>query len=115
MAITLSVAKDFSETPGPRSREEGEFSGDEFRDNFLKPAFVQARDSRQRLVVDLDGVVGYATSFLEAAFGGLAREFGPCAVLETVELVCSDEPSLVEEVKRYIEDAKKEEAGEWVR
>ncbi len=105
MAISLSIAKNFSETPGPRSREEGDFSGEQFLDEWLNPSFIKARDSHQSLVVDLDGVVGYATSFLEAAFGGLARIYGSQDVLKTLELICKDEPSLVEEVRRYIEDA----------
>lgn len=105
MAITLSIAKDFSETPGPRSREEGDFSGEQFLDEKLEPAFGEARNSCQPLIVDLDGVVGYATSFLEAAFGGLSRIHGPEEVLATLELTCKDEPSLVEEVRHYIRDA----------
>jgi STAS-like domain of unknown function (DUF4325) len=107
MAITLSIARDFSETPGPRSRNEGKFSGDQFREEHLEPAFLEARASRQALEVDLDGTVGYATSFLEAAFGGLARDYEPGEVLETIKLKCEDEPSLIEEVRQYIRDANK--------
>jgi hypothetical protein len=109
MAIRLSIAKDFSETPGPRKREEGDYSGEQFLEEQLKPAFIKARDSHQSLVVDFDGAVGYATSFLEAAFGGLARIYDPKDVLETLELICKDEPSLVEEVKHYIEEANSKE------
>jgi len=106
MAIHLSIARDFTETPGPRSRDEGEFSGDEFREELLEPAFLKARAEKSSLVVDLDGTVGYATSFLEAAFGGLAREYEPADVLATIEVICQDEPSLVDEVKKYIREAK---------
>jgi hypothetical protein len=106
MAITLSIANEFSVTPGPRSKEEGDFSGDEFLETLLEPAFVKARDSHQSLVIDLDGTVGYATSFLEAAFGGLARKYEPSDVLDILELNCTDEPSLIEEVKQYIKDAR---------
>jgi hypothetical protein len=105
MAIELNIAREFSETPGPRSRDEGEFSGDQFLDELLEPRFIEARDSHQMLIVDLDGTVGYATSFLESAFGGLARKYGPSDVLRILDLTCKDEPSLVEEVKRYIKDA----------
>jgi hypothetical protein len=115
MAITISVAKDFSETPGPRSKDEGEFSGDQFREEVLEPAFIRARESDQTLIVDLDGVVGYATSFLEAAFGGLARTYGPTEVLGRVQLTCNDEPSLVEEVTKYIKEARGERATGWTK
>ncbi len=112
MAINLSIARDFSETPGPRYIVEGEYSGEQFRKDLLEPAFVKARDSRQPLIVDLDGVVGYATSFLEEAFGGLARIYDPGDVLKSLELVCKDEPSLVEEVRRYITDTNSEHPTE---
>ena len=69
--LTLPVAK-FSDTPGPRSREEGDFSGEQFLEEVLLPQFEEAVRTNQKLVVDLDGAEGYATSFLEAAFGGLA-------------------------------------------
>jgi len=111
MDINLSIAKEFSETPGPRSRDEGEFSGQQFLEDLLRPAFIKARDSGQALVVDLDGVVGYATSFLEAAFGGLAMIYEPQDILKTLRLICQDEPSLIEEVKHYIRDANVKETA----
>jgi hypothetical protein len=115
MAINLSIARDFSETPGPRSREEGDFSGEEFLEDLLQPAFIKAQKSHEPLVVDLDGVVGYATSFLEAAFGGLARIYESEDVLKILELTCKDEPSLVDEVKNYIRDANLKQDTKRVR
>ena len=112
MADRLSVATDFSETPGPRSREEGEFSGDEFRESLLAPRFLAALEANEELVVDLDGTVGYATSFLEAAFGGLARKYEPSDVLRVIRLVCLDEPLLVEEVQKYIREARSSQRNE---
>jgi hypothetical protein len=103
--IYLSVAKEFTDTPGPRSREEGEHSGQEFLDTLLKPKFQQAISQGTKLLVDLDQTEGYATSFLEAAFGGLAREFGAETVLQHIEFKSDDEPYLIEEIKRYISEA----------
>ena len=105
--IHLSVAKEFSETPGPRAREEGEFSGEQFLDEVLAPKFEQARRERVTLTVDLDGTEGYATSFLEAAFGELARRYSPREVLETVRFKSDDEPYLIDEVRRYISEANR--------
>jgi STAS-like domain of unknown function (DUF4325) len=106
MERILSIAKEFSETPGPRSSEEGAFSGEEFRETLLEPRFKEALGSGHELIVDLDGTVGYATSFLEAAFGGLARIYEPELVLKTLVLRCEDEPSLIVEVQKYIRDAR---------
>ena len=106
MAIHLSIAKQFSETPGPRFREEGDFSGEQFRDELLEPEFLEACKSCQQLMIDLDGTAGYATSFLEEAFGGLARKHEASEILKAITLVCDDEPGLIEEIKNYIRDAK---------
>jgi hypothetical protein len=104
---TIRVSKDFSETPGPRSRDEGEFSGEEFLDKLLLPAYTRVVADGGTLLIDLDGTEGYATSFLEAAFGELARRFPPSEVLANIVFKSDDEPYLIEEVKRYITEARK--------
>jgi len=64
----IRVASDFSKTPGGRFRSMGPKSGEEFRD------IVAASLARgEAVTVVLDGVEGYGSSFLEEAFGGLAR------------------------------------------
>ena len=102
--IELNISKDFSRTPGPRRREEGEFSGEEFLEKVLKPRFEAALTGGHILHVNLDGAAGYPTSFLEASFGGLARQFGPQKVLDHLELTCTDEPYLEEEIRKYVRE-----------
>lgn len=75
--MMIRVASEFSETPGPRSRDEGKDSGQEFLERLLRPGYEEARLSNSTLLIDLDGTDGYATSFLESAFGGLARIYEP--------------------------------------
>ena len=103
----VSIAEEFSQTPGPRARNEGEFSGDAFLEDVLRPAFLQARKDGTSLTIDLDGTEGYATSFLESAFGGLAREFDSSEILRVLTFKSDDEPYLVKEIKRYVADARK--------
>jgi len=103
--LSISVVRDFADTPGPRSREEGEHSGEQFLEEVLPPKFEEALRTNQELTVDLDGTEGYATSFLEASFGGLARKFDPARVLKVIHIKSDDEPHLVEEVRKYIADA----------
>jgi len=105
--ITLCIATEFSETPGPRTREEGDFSGEQFLEELLLPRFKDAVSKGAQLLVDLDGTEGYATSFLEAAFGELARRCDPAEVVKVIVLKSNDEPFLVEEVKKYIVEARK--------
>lgn len=104
--LEIHIAKDFSVTPGPRRREEGEFSGQEFLEDVLLPRFREALAAGQKLIVDLDGAAGFATSFLEEAFGGLARLHQPSEVLELIEIQCRDEPFLIEEIQGYIREAR---------
>ena len=72
--MKIKIAKDFSANPGPRSRDEGEFSGEQFREEVLLPKVRQALLGGENLEIDLDGTAGYGTSFLEEAFGGLIRD-----------------------------------------
>lgn len=66
----ISIAKDFSPTPAGRYSTDGPKSGEHFRELLLVPALAQQAD----VTVDLDGTLGYGSSFLEEAFGGLIRK-----------------------------------------
>jgi STAS-like domain of unknown function (DUF4325) len=101
---TLSIAKDFSKTPGARFARDGTNSGEEFRKKHLEPLFES--QTEEKIIIDLDGVEGYSTAFLEEAFGGLARVFGRDAVLAKLEFVSEEEPLLIEEIRRYITGAE---------
>ena len=104
--INLNVATEFSRTPGPRFRSEGKFSGEEFRETILKTRFDQALQEGAKLHIDLDGGYGYATSFLEEAFGGLARSYDPKLLLETLSFKSDEEPYLVDDIFGYIRQAR---------
>jgi len=67
---TINIGKDFSETPLGRFPEDGPFSGQHFRDSLLVPALL----GNEQVIVQIDDVEGYGSSFLEEAFGGLVRK-----------------------------------------
>lgn len=100
--MIINICKDFSETPNARYRAEGPFSGEEFRELILEPKFLAARDQKEKLVINLDGGYGYPTSFLEEAFGGLARKYGSKDVTDVLTFISEDEPSLIQEILGYI-------------
>ena len=104
--MVLKIATEFSEVLGPRFRGEGFHSGEQFRDDLLRPRFDEAKEVGQRLLVDLDGAAGYPTSFLEEAFGGLARIYSPEKVLTVLLFKSDDEPYLKSDIERYIREAK---------
>ena len=68
----IDVSKQFSPTPAGRYLSDGPYSGEAFREKLLFPA-LNANDVVE---INLDGALGYGSSFLEEAFGGLVREKG---------------------------------------
>lgn len=99
--MIIRVAE-WSRTPGGRKRAWGPFSAEEFRDDVLVPALAE----HDRVTVDLDGAAGYAGSFLHEVFWGLAERIGPSEVLRRVEVVCTDEPHLVDDVRTYVTEVQ---------
>lgn len=98
---------DWSDTPGARYRSDGPHSGEEFREEVLKPAFLCALQERVQLTVDLDGAYGYAAGFLEEVFGGLARQYDSETVARTIVIVTKEEPYLAEDIREYVAEARR--------
>jgi len=73
MTMTYNIAHEFSMTPGGRFRKHGPYSGEEFREDVLCDLLHTAIEGGDKLAIVLDGAVGYPSSFLEEAFGGLVR------------------------------------------
>lgn len=91
MKFKISIAKDFSKTPGARNRTDGPYSGEEFREDFLEPALLKY----DVVTVVLDGAYGYPLSFLEEVFGGLVRKFGAEKFRDKLKIISKDEPHLI--------------------
>ena len=106
--ILINICNDFTDTPGARYRSEGDFSGEEFRETILIPKNEEAVKSKEQLKIELDGGYGYATSFLEESFGGLARIYEIQEVLNTLFFVSEDETGLIDEITEYIKNARQE-------
>lgn len=103
MMIEIKVTQ-YTRFPGPRYKKLGKGSGEEFRDEFLWPSL----EKDKQLIVDLDGAVGYGSSFLEEAFGGLIREHNLQA--DDVSFLMGhikseNDPTLVDEIRGYMQDA----------
>lgn len=102
----ISIAKDFSPHPAGRYVTDGPCSGQKFREDLLYPAL---RDNA-RVEIDMDGALGYGSSFLEEAFGGLVRNHGLTAsqLHSRLNLKCTVR-LFVDRVWQYIdeEDARR--------
>lgn len=102
-SITINIAKEYSKTPGARYKKDGAFSGEEFRENFLK-AYFEDSSANYKIKIILDGVEGYATSFLEETFGGLSRAYGKRKCLDRLEFISQEDRLLIDEIMGYIEN-----------
>lgn len=74
MTMKIEVSHEFTRYPGPRYRVHGDYSGQQFREDVLSEKLRAAIDANDTLIVVLDDVAGYGSSFLEEAFGGLIRQ-----------------------------------------
>jgi hypothetical protein len=101
--MDIKVAEDFSRYPAGRYRTDGQWSGERFREEWLRPALSKG----ERVVIMLDGAEGYGSSFLEEAFGGLVREghFTPEQLRERLEIK-SVRQGYVMEIWDYIDSAR---------
>ena len=66
------------------------------------------------LIVNLDGVDGYMSSFLDEAFGNLVYDFGIEIVKEVLSIVSSEEPEWIDMIESdtYIEWEKRRKKNE---
>ncbi len=109
----IRIAEDFSKYPmGRYFPKDGDFAGERFRNEFLKPALeaVTRSGSKEQVTVVLDGVRTFGSSFLEEAFGGLVREENYTAEqLRKILKVSYSQPELsfyAEAIEDYITKAR---------
>ncbi len=107
---TIVIAKQYTKKPGGRFRKEGEYSGEDFRETILKKEYEISKKNKEELVVNLDGGYGYGSSFLEEAFGGLVRTLNDVDI-SIIKIISDEEPQLVDDVYKYLQDAFAEKRG----
>jgi len=98
--VHIDVGRDFAPTPGGRYRRQSKWSGEEFRETFLEPPLREGKT----VVVDLDSAVGFSTSFLEEAFGGVIRKFGP-DIKGRMLIVANARPRRKRQAMEYVDRA----------
>lgn len=105
--MIVKIAEDFSRVPAGRYHpKDGNRTGERFRNEFLKE-FLKASDDK--ITIDLDGVVGYPSSFLEEAFGGLVRDGFSYEILKKRLEITTTEPRkkrYIQQIWQYIQEAK---------
>ena len=103
----ILVASALSAYPGSRYKKDGPGSGEALRD-----LIAQEHNAHEIVVVDLTGVCGCPSSFLEEATGGLVRSasaygIDPNSLARRIQLIANDIPSNADEGRAYLAEALK--------
>lgn len=105
---TIMIGRDFSTVPAGRTRKDGPYCGECFRDDILIPALAE-NDS---VTVDLAGVEGVGSSFLEEVFGGLVRsgKYAYSDLTSKLHVITTDPlfSMCIPRINQYMEDARQE-------
>ncbi len=69
--LTINISKEFGKYLGGAKKKSFQFSGEEFREQFLDENF----EKYDKIHIELDGVLGYQWDFLDESFGVIARKY----------------------------------------
>lgn len=98
MKNTIKISEDFSITPWARYRTDWEFSGQAFYEDKLNPIY-QGLWPDEKLVIDLDDVYWYPSSFLSESFWHLYKDFWT-SVWDKIEFISNDDPLVIDVIKK---------------
>lgn len=105
----IIVKTDFSDTPGARYKTDGPNSGELFLELLVSKKFNNAVDGNYILLIDLDGVWGYPSSFVSGSFGKLSLDFGADKVLKHIVFKSDDNSIRLENILKEIKNPKKKD------
>lgn len=86
-------AREFSRNPGGKREIDTPWSAELFRTKYLIP-LCQEFD---RVVIDINGTLGFASCFLEFAFAGLSP-----TIASKIAIQSDEDPSLKTEIEEYL-------------
>lgn len=101
---TLVVAKEFKDNPGARDRDDGPHSGQQFLEDILLARFNKAVEENYILLIDLDGVWGYPSSFVSGSFGELSMKRGPEILLKHLSFKSDKNPIRIDKIINEIKN-----------
>lgn len=106
--MKLNIVNEFTDAPGGRYRSQGDYSGEEFRDDYLVKRYKEALKKDEKLYLYFDGSYGYPAGFLEESFGGMIRlGFDGNDMLERMIFVSEEDEFLPMQITTYIKDMMK--------
>ncbi len=101
----LIYITDFSRDPAVRYKEQGDFSAEEFRDEYVFPQLDKLQKG-EKLKINLDGTHGISPRFLEEVFGGSVRKkYLDKEWAKKIEIISETVPEYREVSIHYINEA----------
>ena len=101
--LTINISKEFSKIIGGREKQISQFSGEEFREQFLEENIKKY----DRITIELDGVLGYPVDFLDETFNKMVQRLGKKKFREMFTFV-SNHTYVTDKIDFMVEHAKKE-------
>jgi hypothetical protein len=90
----INFVEEFTDCPGGRLEIHGDHSGQAFREHILKPALV----SHDHVTLNLDGAVGFPSSFIDEVFGVLSEQMGYDVITQKLTIQLTDDPLALKEI-----------------
>lgn len=92
MSIAIIKVSDFTTLPGARHREDGDGSADQFFEEFILPTLKKALINKNlKVIIDLDGTLGYASSFTSQLAVRIKGEFNNKRSIRKLVSIKSDD------------------------
>lgn len=89
---------DFSILPGGRYRRDTDFSAQEFAEDRIFPAYIEAKNNGEKLIINLDGTAGFAASFAASIFEVLPKKLQEEKIEDNIidwatriKVICADD------------------------
>ena len=104
--IEVNIAKDFTLYPGARYRSDGDFSGQQFYEDIIKPKLLEIwEQNNSKLRINLDGTYGYASSFLSEVSIRIVKDFeNKQKILRKICFVSENDPLIVDAIYKFINE-----------
>lgn len=97
---TIDFAKEFTDTPGGRYRQHGDWSGEQFREEVLEPALRE----HEVAILNLNGAFGFPSSFIDEAFGVLVEKVGIATIDKKLRINLTDDPVSLRKIHKAIKE-----------
>lgn len=96
--VSIRIA-DWTRFPGGRFKKHGDYSGEEFREEFLDKEAAHGSDFE----IDFNGIFTVGWSFLDESLGFYVDKLGEDEFRRRFRIIADDDPDILQELETVIE------------